>query len=117
MDLGHHQDCQLVGGTVTDELIVVSYSEIDAYRQCPFKWFLAYGPDGRWSRPPRSMTPLSKGTDFHTITEFWYRLLQTGALDAKKFADFLESMEPDQRKLITWMHEGYKEHYGEDSDW
>lgn len=97
--------------------IIVSYSEIDAFRQCPFKWLLAYGPEGRWSKPPKSMSPLSKGTDFHTMKEFWYNLLMTGKLDAKAFDAWLDSIEPDQRKLIQWMHEGYKDHYGEDSDW
>lgn len=43
--------------------------------------------------------------------------MMTGSLDTKKFDAWLSSLDPEKRKLIQWMHEGYKEVYGEDSDW
>lgn len=102
---------------MTSDPIVVSYSEIEAWRQCPFKWFLAYGPLGRYSRPQKPDHPLSKGTNFHTISEFWYRYLKTGYLDAKGLDSWLSHLDPDARKLVTWMHEGYKDRWGEDDNW
>lgn len=50
--------------------IVVSYSELDTFRQCPLKHALAYKQ--RWQKPPEQMSALSKGSLWHLVMEAHY---------------------------------------------
>jgi RecB family exonuclease len=73
----------------------ISWSEIDSWRQCPFKWRLEYAE--RWV-PAETSPALSKGTLWHTVLEKHYRILQSSrslatAMDAVDA--FLDAMTTD----------------------
>lgn len=51
---------------------IVSYSEIDAFRQCPLKWYLSYSR--RWVAP-KTGPALQRGTLWHQVLEIHYRKL------------------------------------------
>lgn len=97
--------------------LTVSWSEIDAWRQCPKKHQVFYLD--RWKEPLSG--PLRKGIAWHELMERWYRLLQAGkagdGIDQylewanKRMAD-----DPDG-DLLLWMLEGYIRHWGGDLDW
>lgn len=95
----------------------ISWSEIDSWRQCPFKWRLEYAE--RWV-PAETSPALSKGTLWHTVLEKHYRILQSSrslatAMDAvDAFLDAMTtdtsvygSATPEYVDLIRWMYSGY----------
>lgn len=116
---------------------VVSYSEIDCYRQCPLKHLLAYR--NRWTKPKDDSSPLSKGTAWHNIMERHYLMLQERQqefgfpLSEQQQAEFrLEVLahqiaegafgqvmqEPTElESLMEWMYLGYLDRWGADPDW
>src|SRR5690606_3775901 len=59
--------------------VVVSYSELASYRQCPLKHELEYKQ--RWTKPPKEGGPLRRGTAWHLILENMYLEIQRGQLD------------------------------------
>ena len=102
---------------------VISYSELDTYRQCPYKHQLAYGE--RWVSPGDAPA-LDRGKRTHAALEIWYgntdrykdtqvalhhALLGAGIIDM--------SGEPvdDTADLVQWMLEGYVQMWGSDKDW
>lgn len=102
---------------------VVSYSEIDTYRQCPLKWQLAYLE--RW-RTEDEAPALSRGTAFHAIMENHYLGLQRAQRgDEGSYSEIfwpniqtvLNEQPDEERELLAWMFDGYRDLYGEDSDW
>lgn len=117
--------------------IVVSYSEIDTYRQCPIKHQLSYKE--RWTRPAREGGALERGTLWHAVLEAHYRVLQAQQLPgrdpgfkisddelAKRCADAThplllhpDSAEPlsESAELVTWMYQGYLDQFGFDPNW
>ena len=119
--------------------IIVSYSELDTYRQCPLKHALGYGM--RWTKPPRADGPLFKGSLYHAVMEEHYRLLKQYQeryrdrkyrMPAQAVEDFFvearaEIMkllvdpqtgeQSDVQNLIEWMYDGYVENYGHDENW
>lgn len=121
------------------EQIVVSFSELDTYRQCPLKHFLAYKQ--RWTKPPEEGSPLSKGSLWHAVMEAHYLVIKAeqdeweaangGRIpfsDTDKIlARCWEAVRPhlfdekgnqtDDQALIQWMYEGYVEKYGIDHGW
>jgi hypothetical protein len=125
----------------TRGLIVVSWSEIDAARQCPMKHDLSYIE--RWSKPPRPDGALARGTLWHNVLEEHYRVL--ASTQGAKPGDKPTGTDKDRMKaarkavakvlfeaeqaagsnssaletvnLITWMYEGYVELYGLDPNW
>lgn len=126
------------------KIITISYSELDTFRQCPLKHALAYRQ--RWSKPAKTGSPLSKGTDWHTVLETHYRRLreltspghahciaQTRGeilLNEKAIlADCAETVKPllsrtslneaaaEQQDLMRWMYEGYVAYHGADPEW
>lgn len=106
---------------------IVSYSEIDTFRQCPFKHELAYKE--RWSRPPVEGSPLSRGSLFHSVMEAHYlelqRRRQGPSTQAQASADIYRILQgtpayPEQteeQELVEWMMQGYIEYYGADPTW
>lgn len=120
----------------TDDDLVVSFSELDSYRQCPLKHFLGYRQ--RWTKPTTDDSPLTKGTLWHNVMEDHYNTLmefqqknrgrqlgpvqQIRALaEARKrvqkwFRDGTADQTPLQ-ELVEWMYDGYVEKYGADPQW
>jgi hypothetical protein len=111
------------------EPIVISYSEMGSYRQCPHKHQLEYKE--RWQSPVRSPA-LAKGTLFHKVMEAHYRGLQMnprtvpaaerlsasrGLALAQLSAFRLAGTDPEIVDLVEWMYEGYIELYADDPDW
>lgn len=116
--------------------VVVSYSELDAFRQCPLKHALAYKQ--RWSKTHDADSPLTKGKLWHLAMEAHYRTIQKiqgelgrrihKAEEAQVLAECALAVEPllsDQisgeqselQGLIEWMYAGYVAHHGADLDW
>lgn len=99
--------------------ITVSWSEIDAYRMCPFKHRLAYRE--RWQGETRSPA-LAKGSLWHEVLEIHHDGLKQG-IDPATVVQSVEtylrncSADPDFVDLIAWMYEGYVKFYGFDPDW
>lgn len=105
----------------------VSYSEIDTFRQCPYKHQLAYLE--LWGTDDVAEA-LSRGTLFHKVLETHYEALK-GARDRKETVDapmlyaavseLLYDRETgeqsEQQELVEWIYRGYVELYGLDSDW
>lgn len=97
---------------------LVSWSEIDTYRQCPHKHDLSYKQ--RWKLEDESPA-LTRGTAWHTIMESHY----TAIMPAPPIAGFIPSVDeafdkitdPDVRDLVSWMYTGYLDFYGNDPDW
>lgn len=106
---------------------IVSYSELDTFRQCPFKHELAYKE--RWSRPPVEGSPLSRGSLMHSVLEAHYREIQRQQENRRKgnnirpitapdpYAILRGSPQTDEQELVEWIVRGYIEHYGADPDW
>lgn len=117
--------------------IIVSYSELDAYRQCPLKHMFAYGQ--RWTKPPKEDSALAKGSMYHLVMETHYKVIQEWQhklggkrIPVKYHADVLDecrkavqpilwdevsgSQNPIQ-ELIEWMYEGHIENYGVMPNW
>ncbi|WKW85432.1 Cas4 family exonuclease [Microbacterium phage Milani] len=106
---------------------VVSYSELDTYRQCPLKWVLSYKE--RWSKTPDEDSPLTKGSLWHEVMEAHYlaiQAMQRGKPQDEALDDLAAKLSrllwdgPNQsanQKLIWWMYQGYLEKYGYDPDW
>lgn len=117
--------------------IVISYSEMDTFRQCPLKHHLGYVQ--RWKRPVEEGTPLARGSLWHAVMETHYGVIKerSDLIEHRPFtpeeeADVLAEalvlvrrllfdpvsglQSPDQ-ELIQWMYEGYVEKYGADNDW
>lgn len=110
---------------------VVSWSEIDTFRQCPFKHELAY--KARWSKTPEEGGPLSRGTLFHQVMEAHYSrakvqqdghlsppLMQAAMEDFDELIDMLlnrghrKPVQTDQQNLVEWMYEGYLQAFPDD---
>jgi hypothetical protein len=116
------------------ETIVVSYSELDAFRQCPLKHYLGYTK--RWTAPKPPESPLYKGTFWHDVMEVHYRAIQKARKQGKSEAAVEAAAEKAGRRairererlattdeerevvdLITWMYEGYLAKYQADPQW
>lgn len=116
--------------------VIVSYSELDTFRQCPLKHQLAYRE--RWTKPPADDSPLAKGTLWHAVMDAHYRELaaQTEHLKARQLAnaetgildrcyravtphlyDPRTGQSTPTQELIEWMYQGYVQQWGIDPDW
>ncbi len=100
--------------------IVVSYSELDSFRQCPHKFDLAYRQ--RWEAD-RVGVARGRGIVWHELMAIHYRAIQADSTDeARRVAiskHLLELAEfnPDDADLLAWMYDGYEELYGIDPQW
>lgn len=115
--------------------IVISYSEIDAFRQCPFKHHLAYRL--RYSKPVEDMSALGKGTFWHKIMDTHYATIKAhqtgiGAYTVSATELITKCQEAvttvlnkamdngtdyDLIQLAIWMYRGYLEQHGIDDEW
>lgn len=101
---------------------VVSHSEVDAFRQCPFKWQLSYAE--RWV-PPEVSPALAKGSLTHSVLERWYasRIEGRTPISMERVWDELELTHPDGAPLdevadlVMWMTDRYEKRYGDDTEW
>lgn len=112
-----------VGPVTQRGVVTASYSEIDAFRQCPFKHYLAYRE--RWSRDPAPDSALGIGTAWHEIMATHYNALKgtnsladasaavAGWVDSKLILD----VPTDVLDLLVWMYSGYVQAYGGDDQW
>lgn len=115
---------------------IVSYSELDTFRQCPLKHHLAYNQ--RWTKTPVSGSALDRGTRWHLIMETHYGELRKiqRELGRRIHLDEVERYTPrvvaavapllcdsdtgeqsEVQDLLTWMYDGYVSAYGLDLDW
>lgn len=122
------------------EPIIVSYSELDTFRQCPLKHFLSYRM--RYTKPTRVDSALSKGSLYHKVMERHYKLIKAYQIEhggknpregsaAEKL--LLQNCEQEVMKilwdpragewhneiceLIFWMYQGHVKNYGTMPDW
>jgi hypothetical protein len=121
------------------EIIIVSYSELDTFRQCPLKHHLLYGM--RWTRPVKEGSALDKGSFWHLIMETHYRRIKAWqdenggkpipeAWEEKFLLELYEKeivpllwdgkrgewISPTA-ELIDWMYKGHVSMWGCDSEW
>jgi len=121
------------------EQIIVSYSELDTFRQCPLKHHLLYNM--RWTKPVKEGSALQKGSLYHACMEVMFKLIKQyqsehkgknpreGSAEEKMLTKSIwTAMRPllsdpntgDQtpvQELIEWMLEGFLAHYGLMDDW
>lgn len=104
------------------ELIRVSSSEVETYRQCRLKHQLQYIE--RW-RTDEEHPALARGTLFHSVMEAHYGRIKEGDVDATGLyaavSDLLydptSGSQDEQQEIVEWMYRGYVEMYGLDPDW
>ena len=101
----------------------VSYSELDAIRQCRLKSYLSYHE--RW-QPEKPSAALQRGGLFHKVLEAHYsqKVLTLDSGGLKAVADpwaILKAAEDDYEEdiidSVRWIYEGYLECYGADEHW
>lgn len=114
------------------DLITVSYSELDTYRQCPLKHAWAY--KHRWRKPVAENSALAKGSLWHLVMETHYNVIKEHPrvdrdLDAAILQESLDAIRPllfnertgdhdnEVQELIHWMFRGYVDQWGLDPDW
>lgn len=103
------------------DLIPISWSEIDAYHQCPHKWWLGY-IEG-WQAPPSPA--LQRGIDWHELMDLHYAGRLPGGdprQASAKVSELLGRTDPhatEQQGLLTWMFDGYGQMWDEEDhrDW
>jgi hypothetical protein len=97
--------------------IVVSFSELDAIRQCDHKAELAYRQ--RWS-PLVVGQALNRGRIWHLIMAWHYATIKADTTvheRARGVSRLLDEAEEEDAELMAWMYNGYVERYGSDPDW
>lgn len=102
---------------------LVSFSELDAFRQCPYKHHLGYRE--RW-QADETAPALSRGKLFHEVMEFHYNRIQQGmkvpgvaqemAVSGLLFDAETADATPEQ-DLVAWIYKGYVEHYSSRDRW
>lgn len=112
------------------EIIVVSYSELDTYRQCPLKHQLGYKL--RYRKETTS-DALNRGKLWHSVAEAHYTaikvwwdegrvlpesdvLIVAGAA-VRVILDKAKDEGNEHAELVEWMYEGYVEKWGIDEKW
>ncbi len=113
---------------------VVSYSEVDTYRQCGLKHQLAY--DERW-RTEDEAEALVRGTLFHSVMERHYKKIldisqeTVGGIRSREpieAQDLFLAVAPllyeegtgaqtEMQELVEWIYRGYVDLYTTDTDW
>jgi hypothetical protein len=122
--------------------ITVSYSELDAYRQCPLKHSLGYL--NLWTKEAKEGSALSRGSAWHEILQTHYltirrmrtkdngewlylpssakqREILMSARSAVAISgligDIRTGAQSEQQELLAWMYDGHCKQYGIDLDW
>jgi hypothetical protein len=124
----------------TIEPIIVSYSELDTFRQCPLKHHLAYKM--RYKKPPKADSALAKGSLYHQVMEAHMKVIKkwqnvqgtkSGRIPEKLWREVLTDADAvvrqiifdpktgaphsDVHDLIWWMYLGYVEKWGINPEW
>ncbi|HKZ25471.1 MAG TPA: PD-(D/E)XK nuclease family protein, partial [Acidimicrobiia bacterium] len=100
--------------------IVISHSELDAFRQCPHKHELAYKQ--RWVADVVSPA-LSTGRVWHVVMQEHYLAIQAEATEhtrRRAVAEILlaeQEADEERADLVAWMYDGYEERWGTDPQW
>ncbi|AOZ65142.1 exonuclease [Arthrobacter phage Greenhouse] len=115
---------------------IVSYSELDSFRQCPLKHLLSYKQ--RWTKEKAEDSALGKGTLWHKVMEDHHLILQKHqkemnyrtptpqkareilgeARDAvRKHLEEPGGFQSSTQELIEWVYAGYVEFHGVDDEW
>jgi hypothetical protein len=99
--------------------IEVSYSELDAYRQCPHKHALAYR--FLWASPSVGRA-LGIGLRWHKVMEIHYGHVKDGSTEMARMqsvAEYLMESDTDEEttQLLGWMYDGHVERWGNDDQW
>lgn len=120
-----------------EERVVVSFSELSTFRQCPLLHEFKYRQ--RWVKPVEEGSALDKGKQWHAVMEIHYKTIfawnrahpdvsrRTDAQErglirscrkavAHLLADPITGEQTDVQALIEWMYNGYVELYGADRD-
>lgn len=112
-----------VGTSIGEDSTIVTYSELDIFRQCPLKHRWAY--DLLMTKEQPEGSPLAKGSLWHNVMETYYYERANGvrsapaellARDRHLLTEMGEYTGADA-ELIEWMLQGYCEFYGPDDDW
>src|SRR5688572_26223172 len=102
---------------------IVSFSELDAARQCRLKHHLAYKE--RWQTEETSPA-LGRGKLFHEVMETHFTAIKggmtaAGAVQTVNASGLLHDPETaaqtEQQELVEWIYHGYVELYENDPDW
>jgi hypothetical protein len=111
---------------------VITYSEMDTFRQCPLKHRLAYRD--RWAREALDGSPLKVGGLWHNVMEAHYRVLArwSAASRERQRAMILDAcreavwpvlhnpengLQTEDQALCTWIYDGHVAMWGVDPDW
>ncbi|AZS08535.1 Cas4 family exonuclease [Arthrobacter phage Lasagna] len=118
------------------QIQIVSYSELDTFRQCNLKHLLAYKQ--RWTKHKDEDSALGKGSMWHAVMEAHHLVLMQEQKDANyrtpspgdqrlilaKARDAIRPHIMDEQgnqtptqALIEWMYDGYVEFHGIDDEW
>jgi hypothetical protein len=115
---------------------IVSYSELNSFRDCPLKWKLTY--EQRWTKEPGPDSKLGIGRLWHECMEAHYLAILDAQNEFQR--EFPKSYEPillrrcmaavvehlhdsatgaqsEVQALVQWMYEGYVNLYGADLQW
>ncbi len=106
--------------------VVVTYSELDSFRQCPLKHHWSYRE--RWVDRPKIGTPLARGSLYHLVMEChytWIKRYRGKGLTVDFLLQWMRQhllydqsgQQNEDQELIEWMYEGYLECYGLDTRW
>lgn len=124
--------------SVEGERIVVSYSELSTFRQCPLLHQVKYVQ--RWTKPVEPGSALDKGKLWHAVMEAHYKTILawnrahpevTRRTDAQERSlirscqkavrhllyDQESGEQSDTQALIEWMYAGHIEAYGADREY
>jgi len=97
---------------------IVSYSELDSYRQCPHKHELSYKQ--RW-RGANTSEALARGTLWHLLMERHYtELINRDSTTDQRLTqarDVTLANAGEHAELLAWMYEGHLEMWGLDEEW
>lgn len=105
------------------DAIVISYSELDTFKQCPHKWALGY--EERWTQEKDERTAAGRGTMWHQMLDSHYTALKLGGgpeaaqtAVEQRVADFYSvGKDSEVIDLLMWMYQGYVERWGYDPNW
>lgn len=96
----------------------VSYSELDAFWQCPLKHRLGYTE--RWNKD-EARPALDRGTVWHAMLQTYYELGRKGVPVDEREGLVVKCMRSgglgeEEEDLLLWMYEGYVETYDRDPE-
>lgn len=111
----------ITGGTPRPGATVISFSELDSFKQCPHKHLLSYVE--RWTKDRDETTAAGRGTLWHKMLDAHYTSLKTGEgtpvqmVDEQLFMFRKAGKDEEVLELLKWMYDGYIEQWGLDEDW